>query len=693
MKRISILVLILSACFVSVAWGQQPVGRAARTPSFPPNVNPFTPHFPHQPSVPQIPHVHMGPPILPASATGVSRAPCEPGPPAGTVCGYVPVPLDRKHPEQEIIPIYFELYTHSGSRLESAILVNFGGPGDGTTANRTFALSVFGSNLDLHDLLLVDDRGRGYSGTIVCAGLQYGTLKFNDAVAACAKQLGNAASRYGTGDIGQDTEAVRAAFGYDKVDYYGGSYGGADVTAYATRFGDHLRSIVLDAPLGTPGLNESRFVLEKYRTHAEPIMVSLDCQRSPTCSPDHPTPKAELDALVSTIRLGPVEGYAHDANGKRVHVRIDEDALLNDLIDNPTGNFTSTGELLAAARSLSQQSDSQPLLRLGAENYLQLDGANYGVPTVFSIGAQVATGCVDMHEPWDWSESVSKRTAQFEAAVSALPPTYFAPFSTEAPTDLLFDFFGRRCLYWEKPTPSSPVAPSQATYPLAPTLVLSGDLDNRVPFEEAAKVAALFPNSTLVPVAEAGHETVLWGQCGAKLASGFIENLQVGDTSCAKTPETVWPAVGRFPLLAKFARPADVDPKGHNQIGLAERKVVTVSVATATDAMQRSIIDYYTTGNGYGVGLRAGNFQTGYGSNAWTTTLTDCAFAKDVTVNGTVTWGNDKSFVADLKVSGSGTAGGTLHVEGTWQAPGPVGKLKVGGTLGDKQVAVLVPEA
>lgn len=44
-------------------------------------------------------------------------------------------------------------------------------------------------------------------------------------------------------------------------------------------------------------------------------------------------------------------------------------------------------------------------------------------------------------------------------------------------------------------------------------------------------------------------------------------------------------------------------------------------------------------------------------------------------------------------MSGTETAGGTLHVEGTWEAPGPVGKFKVSGALGGRQEAVLVPEA
>jgi len=94
------------------------------------------------------------------------------------------------------------------------------------------------------------------------------------------------------------------------------------------------------------------------------------------------------------------------------------------------------------------------------------------------------------------------------------------------------------------------------------------------------------------------------------------------------------------------------------------------------------------------MGLRAGTFESSLDDNGnQMTTLVNCAFAKDVTVNGTVVWGADLSLVADLTVSGTGTAGGTLHVEGTWQAPGPVGNVKISGTPGGRQVAVLVPEA
>ena len=684
--------LTLAATPPMAAWAQVP------NPTPPLNARNSIPDFPIRPGtlhVKQLPkHLrHAEGARLPASITSdVDQTACvQDAADLGAVCGYVNVPFDRKHPGQGTIPIYFELYLHSGTGpAESAILANFGGPGGATSDHRFDAFAIFEQNLDVHDLLLIDDRGRGLSGALGvtnCLEVQQGTAPWDQALAHCAAELGDAASRYGTGDIAQDTEAVRAALGYDKVDYFGLSYGGTDVSAYATRFGEHLRSIVLDSPSGAPNLE--KFAFEQTRTQADPRIVRLDCLRSPTCSPDHTDPIAELESLILTVRFSPVEGDAYDANGNLTNVRIDEKALLNFVIHNTAGRFTSTGEVLAAAESL-RRSDSGPLLRLGAEGPGPFVGGDYGDPTSFSAAAQFATSCVDHDQAWKWSSPVAERKAQYAAAVADLPADYFAPFSRAAATGRLFSWFGRDCLYWQKPTPSSPVAPLQATYPFVPTLVLSGDMDRTVPLEETSQVAALFPGSTFLPVAAAGHGSVFWSDCAAHLAAEFIETLQVGDTSCTHKPQTIWPAVGRFPLLARDARPAQVNPNGSNQIGVAERKVVTVAVATATDALQRIMIG---DGNGFGVGLRDGTFQTIFGESSFTTTLTDCAFAADVIVSGTFTLESDNSLVADLVITGPGTAGGTIHVAGFWEAPAPVGNFKVTGKLGGKKVAVLVPEA
>jgi len=604
-------------------------------------------------------------------------------------CGYLPVPLDRQDPDGPTINIYFELYLHSNAGpAESAMLFNAGGPGISTTGFRAYFLTYFAQNLDVHDILLIDDRGRGLSAAIDCPELQHATAPFQDGEADCAAQLGAADSWYGTGDIAMDMDAVRSALGYDKLDYWGGSYGGEDVSAYATRFGEHLRSIILDAPMGTPALQP--FVMDGDSARATVREVRLDCQRSPTCSADHSDPESEFAYLIQSIRNQPVEGWAYNASGTPVYVKLDESALLylSYFYTNssfPVVFFVSAGEILAAGSSLSQ-GDPVPLLRLGAE--VTPFVTDNGDPTFFSQGAYVATMCVDFHEPWDWTVSMDERKGQFNEAVSDLPSDYFAPFSKVAGTSLGMSL-EKQCLWWQKPTPSSPVTPPHPTYPYVPTLVMSGDMDTLVAMEEAKQVARLFPQSTFVKVAEAGHITVLWSQCAANLESNFVETLQLANTTCTKTPETVSPAVGRFPLIAEDAQPAEIDPSGSNRIGEPERKVVTVAVATAIDALKRT-----TIGSGSGVCLRAGTFQSSVDANGnQTATLTNCVFASDVKINGSMVWGLDLSFVADLTVSGSGTAGGTLHVEGSFEAPGPVDSFKVSGILGERTVAVLIPEA
>ena len=601
----------------------------------------------------------------------------------GGMCGKLPLPLDRGRPDGPKIKIYFEVYLHTNSGPAiSAILANPGGPGASTTALRGLAFAFFGQNLDVHDFLLIDDRGRGGSDAVDCEELQHGTAPFAKAESDCAAQLGVTASRYGTGDVAMDTDAVRAALGYDKVDYWGGSYGGMDVTAYATRFGEHLRSIVLDAPEGTPDLQT--FALDGSSAQASVREVQLDCLRSPTCTIDHPNPDEEFISLIQKIRGKTVEGYAHDASGNLVWVRLDEGTLLY-LATYPTGRYVGAGEILAAADALAH-GDSAPLLRLGAEVTPLV--SDYGDPSNGSQGDYFATMCVDAHAPWDWSRPIGERKRQFSEAVRDLLDDHFAPFSKSAGTNLEVSL-EKQCLWWEKPMPYSTVTLSDPTYPNVPTLVMTGDLDTTVPTEEVRKVASLFPGSTLVRVVEAGHETILWTQCAAGLQSQFFETLQIGDTSCTQTPETVWPALGRFPLVAADALPAEVNPDGGNQIGESERKVVTVAVATAIDALKRT-----TIGSGVGAGLRSGSYASSSDTNGnQSITLQDCSFAQGVIVSGTVTWGSDLSLTADLAVTGPGSAAGNLHVEGTWEAPRPVGKFVISGSLGGKRVAALVPEA
>lgn len=185
-------------------------------------------------------------------------------------------------------------------------------------------------------------------------------------------------------------------------------------------------------------------------------------------------------------------------------------------------------------------------------------------------------------------------------------------------------------------------------------------------------------------------------QCAPELASQFV-TMRIADSTCARLPRTVRPAVGHFPLLATEVRPADAG--AGNEIGVEERKVAAVAVAAVTDALQRGLVG----GPRYGAGLHGGFFAVAWGPQL-TLTLFNCAYTADVWVSGLVIWAHADIFgsggflpayrplTADLVVSGPGTVGGTLHVAGSWRSNDPDGHFSVTGALGGKQVAVLVPE-
>jgi pimeloyl-ACP methyl ester carboxylesterase len=608
---------------------------------------------------------------------------------AGATCGYVSVPLNRLDEDGVRINIYFEVYSHfNPGPAISAIAPNMGGPGATTTGMRIQWLGTFASNMNpgAHDLLLVDNRGTGRSATIDCAAFQHGVgASYSDDIAQCAAQLSPTNSQWGSGDVALDLEAVRKALGYDLLDLYGGSWGGVDASAYATRFPQHVRSIILDSSDGPATMVPFGIALT---THGVPREVRLDCQRSPTCRVDHADPEDELDALIRTLRAQPLQGSAQDANGNVIAVTVDEFtvALITVI---PNGAWQDTGELLAAGKALSE-GDPLPLLRLAAEEPYQVL-SDYGDPTNYSAGDQLAVLCVDLdgNIPYSYRQPLATRLSKYREAVADLPADFFRPFSVHVGTRVDADTT-HQCAYWAEATRHLPLVPERASYPAVPVLALASDMDPGA-IETVRANADLYPTSSLIIIPEGFHEPVLSNGCANSIATTFLETLQPGDTSCARDPEIVWPALGRFPKVAADARPADIDPAGNNEIGLAERRVVTVAVAAIVDAVKRS-----TIGSGNGVGLRGGAFTSVYNSSGLVMTLSGCAFASDVSVDGTVTWNQgsmDMPLTADVSVKGSGTTGGILHLSGAFQAPGPVGNYKVSGQLGGKRVGLLIPES
>ena len=613
---------------------------------------------------------------LPAGASRAAVIDACPPEAEGAVCGHVDVPLDRARPAAGSIPLAFELYGHTApGPAESAIMVNFGGPGASTTALRFVPPFWFGPALARHDLLLVDNRGTGRSGAIDCADYQHGTgPSLLDAVGACARQLGASATDYSSADVALDNDTVRAALGYEKVDFVGTSYGGIDAAAYATRFGRHLRSVLLDSPVGDP-LSDP-FVRAGDGVRRTVSRVGQICRHSASCGRSSGQALDAVDSLTRRLRAAPLTGNALDANGESHDVTIDPTYLLVHILD--AGDFFLTpGEVPAAADAL-RRGEARPLLRLAAEGDFPIQGDN-GDPAEFSQGASSATFCLD--QPWPWSPNapLATRQAQWTGAVARADDAPFAPFTAD---EIMPSIFGGAdvCLPWPKTSTRPPVEPG-ARYPRVPTLAIAGGYDL---LGKVAETAALFPDSKVVTITGAAHNTFRWSQCARDLAGTFLVTLKPGDTSCASQPTFDYPGVRSFPRRARRS-PAAMAIAG-NRASSRNRRVAHVAVNAALDALKRSF-----PSAGDGPGLRGGSFHTDY-DDTWTTTLTGVRWTDDVAVSGTLHWSFDGGPLdADLEVEGPGGRDGTLHLEGGWLIPGAPRTIAITGRLGGERVAATVP--
>jgi pimeloyl-ACP methyl ester carboxylesterase len=425
----------------------------------------------------------------PASADPVAGPPlrrCDLGMPRPFGCGHIMVPVRRAEPELGKTKVAFAVRRHSDTSRPPAgtIMAMDGGPGYASTA-APFArslIAVLSPLLRRYDLVLFDERGTGRSDVIDCPTLQAGLIQESIAIGECANQLGPSYAGYTSAEAAADLDAVRRALGLGKVFFYGDSYGTFFGQAYAVRYPDSLRGLILDSAY--PGTNDPY-----YRTLLPAGLEGLRiaCRRSTDCSGD---PVARLTGVV-----------------RRFHA---ERRSTEDLI----AFLLEAGQLAPRSYLSLDQGDRRFLAgeprRL---NRLIAPGpAGSGKLSEFSYGLEIAVECNDYELLWDPRSGIDERIRQLSRAVTRLPRNYFAPFGRR---EYLLSGAARltNCLTWPAPPPGGfePVIPSGWRAPRTfPTLILAGQVDDVTSVEEARQVKRRFPRSHLYVVPNRGHASSLY---------------------------------------------------------------------------------------------------------------------------------------------------------------------------------------
>ncbi|WP_039796957.1 alpha/beta hydrolase [Nocardia araoensis] len=221
--------------------------------------------------------------------------------PPSAECARITVPVDYAAPDGPTAQIAVSRMRATGRRVGSLVM-NPGGPGESG-----LGLSSLGNKTALaerFDRIGFDPRGVGSSTpSIVCQTPQeqdaeraepeedYTPAGIADAEGDNTRYAGRCAERtgkeflahVGTREVVQDLDIMRAAFGDAKLTYVGYSYGTKIGSAYAERFPDHVRAMVLDGAIDS----SQDPVQESLRQAAGFQKVfdayAADCARQPDC--------------------------------------------------------------------------------------------------------------------------------------------------------------------------------------------------------------------------------------------------------------------------------------------------------------------------------------------------------------------------------------------------------------------------
>ena len=245
----------------------------------------------------------------------------------GVECRVLLVAENPAEPEARKIPIRYAYLKATGpSPRPEAVFLFSGGPGAGSTEMVGLATGLLAPIREIRDIVLVDQRGSGGSNPLMCpAELQkyparaFGTLFPPTAIKDCQAKLPRVAdlTRYTTDYAIGDIDQVRQALGYPQVILWGGSFGTRIAQAYARRFPERTKALILDGVVP--------FDFSLPLSYAATLQESIDrlmatCRARAGCRDSFPDLQTQWTSLVAKVRQKPVEVTVTPRSGPPVKV-------------------------------------------------------------------------------------------------------------------------------------------------------------------------------------------------------------------------------------------------------------------------------------------------------------------------------------------------------------------------------------
>jgi pimeloyl-ACP methyl ester carboxylesterase len=439
------------------------------------------------------------------------------------VCGTLSVPeLHSKLFGKRLELAILTLKARSDTPLPDPIIFLQGGPGGAALESIDYWQDL--PWRDSRDIILVDQRGTGYSEPDLKCTELYEMEDLLEAVEACRNRLARVTNlqAYNSHENAADISLVADALGYDEVNLYGVSYGTRLALTVMRDYPKNVRSVVLDS---TYPPQVERLLETDNNFYAMLQNLFDDCKTNESCNAAYP--ELEQDFINTLERLEELPAsiwsdalYINGTDFIRIYFQAmyDEGILKNvpfSMQRLSDSNYSDSVLLLSGIAEPEDLKSRAVLFARFLEVIIEVIQNLWR--DVQAEGVFFSTECQE--------DVLFQKRIQVERAVTELPNVFQNAAIDQA--DFMFDI----CEIWR--VPRSKAIENEAVTSDIPTLVLAGRYDPVTNVKWGELASSTLSNSFFYTYPNAAHGVFLSGDCPVNMVQAFLDNpTSEPDSSC-----------------------------------------------------------------------------------------------------------------------------------------------------------------
>lgn len=235
------------------------------------------------------------------------------------ICGYINVPEDHNDPKGKKIKVAYVVLKAIGISSEHPVIYLSGGPGGSSLSSKRIAAWYDHPFRENHDIILLDQRGIGYSSSLPSIHTELYDIMAQDATEEEEQLMMNGLmttysqmclaqdinlKNYNSFQSANDVGVLMNFLGYEKYNLYGVSYGTRLARVIQDIFPSDLNSVILNSPNPIKG----DMIVDRLKSYSLALSRVFDyCKNDPDCNKTTPSLEQDYLRAINELKKKPIE--------------------------------------------------------------------------------------------------------------------------------------------------------------------------------------------------------------------------------------------------------------------------------------------------------------------------------------------------------------------------------------------------